>query len=133
MLVGFEASALQGYKSGVGYYAENLLSGMMTVAPEHDFVLFSNRDMRACWKPLAGERLYTERFFPVRAAWMQAVLPGTLRRVQPDVCHFPNYLAPIYSDVPYVVTIHDMTLFVTPRMHRLKKLVLDRTLLPHVA
>jgi len=133
MLIGFEASALQGCKSGVGYYAENLLGGIMAVAPEHDYMLFSNRDMRQAWQPLSRETLYDDRFFPVRAAWMQAVLPGTLRRVRPDVCHFPNYLAPIASGYPYLVTIHDMTLFITPRFHRFKKLVLDRTLLPHVA
>lgn len=133
MLVGFEASVLQGCKSGVGYYAENLLGGMMAVAPEHDYVLFSNRDMRGTWQPLARETVYSRRFFPMRAAWMQAVLPGSLRRVRPDVCHFPNYLAPVTSGCPYVVTIHDMTLFITPRFHRFKKLVLDRTLVPHVA
>ena len=64
---------------------------------------------------------------------MQAVLPGTLRRVQPDICHFPNYLAPLASGCPYVVTIHDMTLYITPRFHHVKKLLLDRTLLPYVA
>ncbi len=133
MLIGFEASALQGCKSGVGYYAENLLGGMMAAAPEHDFMLFSNRDMREAWQPLSRETLYDDRFFPVRAAWMQAILPGTLRRVRPDVCHFPNYLAPVAPGCPYLVTIHDMTLFITPRFHRFKKLVLDRTLVPHVA
>ncbi|MEO8285853.1 MAG: glycosyltransferase family 1 protein [Chloroflexota bacterium] len=133
MLIGFEASALQGCKSGVGYYAENLLSGMMSVAPEHDYVLFSNRDMRDSWQPIGRETLYSDRFFRMRAAWMQAMLPGSLRRVRPDICHFPNYLAPIASDCPYVVTIHDMSLFITPRFHRFKKLVLDRTLVPHVA
>jgi glycosyltransferase involved in cell wall biosynthesis len=133
MLIGYEASALQGCKSGVGYYAENLLGGMMRVAPEHDYLLFSNRDMSSTWQPQGRERLHGERFFPVRAAWMQMVLPGSLRRAQPHVCHFPNYLAPILTDCPYVVTIHDMTLYITPRFHRFKKLVLDRTLLPHVA
>jgi glycosyltransferase involved in cell wall biosynthesis len=53
--------------------------------------------------------------------------------VQPNICHFPNYLAPIATSCPYVVTIHDMTLFITPRLHRWKKLLLDRTLIPHVA
>jgi glycosyltransferase involved in cell wall biosynthesis len=106
---------------------------MLSAAPEHDYVLFSNRDMRPSWRPLAHERLYSDRFFPVRAAWMQAVLPGTLRRERPDICHFPNYLAPLASNCPYVVTIHDMTLYITPHYHRFKKLVLDRTLLPHVA
>jgi glycosyltransferase involved in cell wall biosynthesis len=133
MRIGFEASVLQGCKSGVGYYAENLLAGMMAVAPQHDYVLFSNRDLRESREPIADERVYDRGFFPVRAAWMQTVLPGNIRRAAPDVCHFPNYLAPLASHCPYVVTIHDMTLYITPRFHRFKKLVLDRTLLPHVA
>jgi glycosyltransferase involved in cell wall biosynthesis len=133
MRIGFEASALQGCKSGVGYYAENLLAGMMAVAPEHDYVLFSNRDIREGRSPLGGEQVYDRGFFPVRAAWMQTVLPGSIRRAAPDVVHFPNYLAPLASPCPYVVTIHDMTLYITPRFHGFKKLVLDRTLLPHVA
>src|ERR1041385_6012141 len=139
MLIGVEASALHGCKSGVGYYTENLLTSIMRVAPEHDYVLFSNRDMSDNWPPVQGPgvrgqgsgvgvrlkqgpdswpltpncSVYNRRLFPVRAAWMQMVLPGTLREVQPDVCHFTNYLAPLASDCPYVVTIHDMTLFVT--------------------
>jgi glycosyltransferase involved in cell wall biosynthesis len=133
MLIGFEASALQGCKSGVGYYAENLLAGMMAVAPQHDYLLFSNREINGSWQHLAHEQFYTGRYFPVRLAWMQGVLPGTLRRVRPDVCHFPNYLAPMATACPYVVTIHDMTLFITPRLHRWKKLLLDRTLIPVVA
>lgn len=133
MLIGYEASALLGCKSGVGYYAENLLAGMMRVAPQHDYVLFSNHDMAGAWKALGGERLYRGRYFSMRLAWMQGVLPGTLRRVRPDVCHFPNYLAPLATRCPSVVTLHDMTLFVTPRFHHWKKLVLDRTLIPLVA
>ena len=133
MRIGFEASALQGCKSGVGYYAENLLTSMMSVAPQHDYVLFSNREIRDSGPILSGQRVYDGGYFPVRTAWMQTVLPGNIRRAAPDVCHFPNYLAPLASPCPYVVTIHDMTLYITPRFHRLKKLVLDRTLLPHVA
>lgn len=133
MLIGYEASALQGCKSGVGYYAENILSGMMSVAPEHDYLLFTNRDVNASWRRLAHERLYTDRYFPVRFAWMQSVLPGTLRRTRPDIVHFPNYLAPLATSFPYVVTMHDMTLFITPQLHRWKKLLLDRTLIPLVA
>jgi glycosyltransferase involved in cell wall biosynthesis len=133
MLIGYEASALQGRKSGVGYYTENMLASVMRAAPQHKYVLFSNRDMRDGWKQFASETLYTERLFPVRAVWMQAVLPGTLRRVQPDLCHFTNYLAPVTMRCPYIVTVYDMTIFVTPRMHSFKKLVLDRTLIPVVA
>jgi glycosyltransferase involved in cell wall biosynthesis len=133
MLVGFEASSLRGCKSGVGYYTENLLSSIMRVAPEHDYVLFSNREMNGTWQRLGSERLYDRRHFPVRALWMQTVLPASLRDVMPDVCHFTNYLAPLSCTCPQIVTIYDMTIFITPRYHDFKKLVLDRTLIPRVA
>jgi glycosyltransferase involved in cell wall biosynthesis len=135
MLIGYEASALQGRKSGVGYYAENLLAGMMSAAPQHDYVLFSNRAIVSPLDATPAGRLsaYKGRYFPMQTAWMQGVLPGTLRRVRPDVCHYPNYLAPLAGNCPSVVTLHDMTLFVTPRFHHWKKLVLDRTLIPLVA
>lgn len=133
MLIGFEASALRGYKSGVGYYTENLLGSIMRVAPEHDYVLFSNREMNDAWQRLGSERLYDRRYFPVRALWMQAMLPGSLSDVHPDVCHFTNYLAPLSCECAQIVTIYDMTVFITPRYHNFKKLVLDRTLIPMVA
>ncbi len=133
MLIGLEASSLHGSKSGVGYYTENLLSTIMRIAPEHRYILFSNRDMRDSWELLGGETIYDRHLFRVRAAWMQTMLPRALREVRPDICHFTNYLAPLTSGCPYIVTIYDMTLFVTPRLHRFKKLVLDRTLIPHVA
>jgi glycosyltransferase involved in cell wall biosynthesis len=133
MLIGFEASALHGHKSGVGYYTENMMSSVMKAAPEHRYVLFSNRDIRPDWRQLGSEVVYDRRFFPVRAVWMQAALPMALRDVSPDVCHFTNYLAPLACHCPYVVTIYDMTVFVTPKYHNLKKLVLDRTLIPRVA
>ncbi len=132
MLIGLEASALYGCKSGVGYYTENLLSSVMAMAPEHRYILFANKDVKAHAR-LGGEILYDRHLFRIRAAWMQAMLPRALREVRPDICHFTNYLAPLTSSCPYIVTIYDMTLFVTPRLHRFKKLALDRTLIPHVA
>jgi glycosyltransferase involved in cell wall biosynthesis len=133
MLIGFEASALRGRKSGVGYYTENMLAAIMRLEPEHSYVLFSNREMGDGWKPLGSETVHTRPGFPVRAVWMQALLPGTLRRVKPDLCHFTNYLAPLYTPCPYVVTMYDMSVFLTPRMHNVKKRILDRTLIPAVA
>jgi len=104
----------------------------MKIAPEHDYVLFSNRSMEGT-KRLPSGRVYEGRYFPVRAAWMQAVLPGALKHVHPDLCHFTNYLAPLSVSCPYVVTVYDMTLYIMPKYHRFKKLVLDRTLIPMVA
>lgn len=133
MLIGFEASALQGQKSGVGYYTENLLGAIARVAPQHNYVLFSNREVKGIYPQDGSLRAHRRHAFPVRNIWMQSSLPLALRQTHPDVCHYPNYLAPLISGCPSVVTIHDMTLFITPRLHSFKKLALDRTLIPHVA
>src|SRR4051812_12452049 len=114
MLIAVEATALQGNKSGVGYYTENLLVSVMKAAPEHRYMLFFNRDVRAGWKKLGVETVYDRRFFPVRTAWLQAGLPLALREVGPELCHFTNYLAPLVCDCPSIVTIHDMTIYITP-------------------
>src|SRR5436305_13406246 len=110
MLGGLEASGCHGRKSGVGYYTENLLGSVVGMAPQHRYVLFSNRDMGDTWERMGGEVIYRRHLFRVRAAWMQTMLPRALREVEPDICHFTNYLAPLYSNCPYLVTIYDMTL-----------------------
>jgi glycosyltransferase involved in cell wall biosynthesis len=137
MLIGFEVSSLQGFMSGVGYYTQNLVTSIMEVAPEHQYVLFSNRDIAnvspLSLMPRGGNETVYQRHFRVRSLWMQTVLPFALRAVRPDVCHFTNYMSPLVSACPSVVTMYDMTVFVTPRYHQFKKLVLDRTLIPRVA
>ena len=134
MLVGFEASALHGRKSGVGYHTENMMASIMAASRENRYVLFSSRDVRnEDYFSLGSALEYNDRHFPVRAAWMQTVLPSALRQVRPDLCHFTNYLAPVQCPCPSIVTIYDMTVFITPRFHTLKKFVLDRTLIPIVA
>lgn len=152
MLVGFEASALQGQKSGVGYYTENMIANVIATSPQDKFVLFSSRDLRRgneSYAPAsrqsdecstasdilsrATNMQYSTRHLPVRALWMQTALRGAIRSARPDVCHFTNYLAPLNCPYPYVVTIYDMSVFITPRCHTFKKIVLDRTLIPIVA
>ncbi|MEA2575943.1 MAG: hypothetical protein QOH93_3241 [Chloroflexia bacterium] len=133
MLVGFEASALHGRKSGVGYHTENMMASIMAASPENRYVLFSSRDVRGDDYALGAGLEYNARHFPVRTVWMQTVLPSALRQVRPDLCHFTNYLAPVQCPCPSIVTIYDMTVFITPRFHTFKKFVLDRTLIPIVA
>jgi glycosyltransferase involved in cell wall biosynthesis len=64
---------------------------------------------------------------------MQLVLPRILRRLRPHLVHFTNYLAPLTTEIPYVVSIHDMSLTVLPRFHTVKKRLLTSALVPRVA
>jgi hypothetical protein len=64
---------------------------------------------------------------------MQLVLPGILKETRPEVAHFTNYLAPVLTDVPFVVSFHDMSLTLLPEAHTLKKRLLTASLIPTVA
>lgn len=134
MILGFDASSLVGQKSGVGYYAARLLAHLAAGADTgivERILILSNREVSTP----TSRRLEICRAgrFPVRAVWMQLVLPFLLRRLRADLIHYPNFLAPLAGRTPYVVTVHDMSLAHFPRYHPLKARLLTSTLLPACA
>ena len=128
--IGFDATTLRGAKSGVGYYTSHLLTHLMSEAPDLDYLLLSNRPIDDA---PGGRRLPDRYQFPNRTVWMQTVLPVALGRERPALCHFTNSIAPLPTSIPSVVTIHDMTLTLFPRLHPLKKHLVARPIIPLAA
>lgn len=133
MRIGYDVTPLGERMSGVGTYTLQLLLGMAEAEPTHEFLLLSNRTghhaqlaagppLRDAWAP-----------FPSRALWMQLALPRRLSSLAPDICHYPNSIAPLRSPCPYVITVHDMTLSTMPGHHPWRKQLLVRPLIPLVA
>src|SRR5690606_41056295 len=52
-----------------------------------------------------------------RLAWEQSGLPHVADRVAADVIHLPTYTIPMSTDLPTVVTLHDVTLLAEPQPH----------------
>jgi glycosyltransferase involved in cell wall biosynthesis len=134
VIVGYDATTISGELSGVGYYTARLLASLAHGAGGgivDRLIVLSNRDLGLA----AGPRVQLQAggHFPVRFLWMQLVLPGLLRRLRPDLVHYTNYLAPVRSAVPYVVTVHDMSVSLMPHFHTLKKRLLTSRLVPLVA
>src|SRR5688500_3925652 len=132
MRIGYDVTPVGERMSGVGTYTLQLLLGMARAEPGHEFLLLSNRPdhrsqltapaLRDHWAP-----------FPSRMLWMQMALPRRLARLGPDICHYPNSIAPLRSPCPYVLTVHDMTLSTMPRHHPWRKQLLVRPLIPLAA
>jgi len=120
-----------GRLSGVGYYTQRLLSSLAGREGLQKIVVLSNRPITVADVP--GLEVYRRGAFPVRSIWMQLLLPGILRELRPDLAHFTNYLAPMVAPVPYVVSVHDMSLTLVPEHHTLKKRLLTASLVPAVA
>src|SRR6185369_529979 len=127
MRIAFDGTVLHGRKSGVGYYCEELLKAMVATNHTDQFFVFSHKALNLSLPSSNGNLNVTnESLFPVRAIYLHALLPRVLERIQPDLCHYTNFLAPISQAQPYVVTIHDMGLEVMSNAHPLMKRLYTR-------
>ncbi len=134
MKIAFDGTVLHGRKSGVGYYCEELLKAMVAVNHEDQFFVFSHQSLAVNFASSNGNLQFTNSLhFPIRALYLHVLLPKVLKAIRPDICHYTNFLAPVFENRPYVVTIHDMGLEVLRDAHPLAKRLYTRRLIPLVA
>jgi glycosyltransferase involved in cell wall biosynthesis len=130
MRLAVEVTTCDAQRSGVGYYAEHLVDGLLeTRRPADEVVLISNRapapELQGRWAPhlrVSG--------LPVRMAWMQAEVPRILGEEGVDVAVFPNYLVPLAAPCTTIVVVHDLALLRMPDLFTRRKSLIMRTLLP---
>ena len=103
---------LPGVVGGMETYAAGLLYGLEKMAPEHEFIVFVNREA-ADW-PLPVSPQFTRVVCPVNATnraaryyFEQTRLPGLLRHWQVDLLHSLGYVGPVVCPCPTVLTIPD--------------------------
>ena len=127
MRIGYDASSIRRYRSGVGHYAASLLDALRSLFPEREFLLLSHLAQTG----FAGVNLLPtqRRSFPIKEIWMQLLLPRILERFRPDICHFTNSVAPLNIRVPYVVTVHDLSLIMHPEWHPWSRRIWMRNIL----
>jgi glycosyltransferase involved in cell wall biosynthesis len=132
-LVGYDATPLEGKPSGVGHYAWQLLTHALQESDVWRFQLLANRPLNGHLKDVPLALPVSGPYFPVRSVWMQGLLPLSLRKAQPTLCHFTNYLMPLALPCPALVTVHDMSPFLYPETQPRKNVLLMRALLPQIA
>jgi glycosyltransferase involved in cell wall biosynthesis len=133
MIAGIDGSSLTQGLSGVGYYTARLLSGLAERLGRSDLrelVVLAHRPVPV---PLASGLRVSGRHLPVRAAWMELCVPRALREAGADVAHFTNYTAPLRLELPYLVTVHDMSLALLPWCYTWKMRLIVPRVLPRVA
>jgi glycosyltransferase involved in cell wall biosynthesis len=131
--IGFDGTPLMGQRTGVGNYTGHLLSALLDINSDYEYLLYSNRTLEGL-EPALDRAVRVEGYLPSsRWLWMQLVLPQLIRRTQPDLCHFTNASAPLWQPKPFVLTIHDASLFLWRRYHPRSRLLAIRALLPALA
>jgi len=131
--VGVDATPMLEPRSGVGYYTSRLLSSLLHNSKGWEFHLFSNRDLGNLEPPL-DRAMRPQRYFGgSRWLWLHLILPAIVRRRRLDLCHYTNAVAPLWQSVPYILTIHDASLFLQPQHHPRARHLTMRLFLPWVA
>lgn len=132
MRIGFDATPLLVTRAGIGKYTHALLCALGEVASDHDYLLYANQPIPP--DPTLTHAYYPRNYFPrSRWLWEQAILPRTIQRDQVDLFHFPNNSASLATRTPYVVTIHDASLFLHRQYHPWQRVVALRLMMPQIA
>ncbi|MBT3948706.1 glycosyltransferase, partial [Candidatus Parcubacteria bacterium] len=110
MRIGIDARMFgPGY--GLGRYVEQLIKHLEKNDRENEYVVFMKNDTWDLWKPKY------DNFKKVKANihWYtfaeQLKLKSIIKKEQIDLMHFPHWNIPIFFNDPFVVTIHDLTMF----------------------
>lgn len=131
MRIGFDASSIGRERSGIGHYSASLLQALSALYPECEFLVLSHLGHLA---PRGSNLVSTQRrSFPIKEIWLQLWLPVILARRRPDLCHFTNSIAPLLPGVPYVLSVHDLSLVHHPEWHpRIRRLWMRRLMRPSI-
>lgn len=133
MRIAFDATPLHAGRSGIGTYTESLVRGLLGLSPRPELHLVTNVRPVLDGPDLEHAHVTVGPGGIERGLWVQGVLPFRMRRVDPDVCHFPNFLVPRGLRCPSVVTLHDMAVMRHPELFGLKKRQITRRLIPGAA
>lgn len=132
MNIAIDLTSIPKKKSGVGRYLVSLLDFLQKADTENTYFLFIHDD------DISGFNItsYNFKLIPVkskylrnvwlRLLWEQFVLPGELKKHKIDLLHSPHYTMPYFSRVKHVVTFHDMSFFIVPKVHNFAKRYLFR-------
>ncbi len=110
MHIGIDARFFGGsFAKGLGRYTEKLLIHLDQLNPPHRFTVFLRKENWDLFQPTHPEK-FTKVPAPFR--WYsieeQIRLPSLIKQQRVDLMHFPHFNVPMFSRVPFVVTIHDL-------------------------
>jgi len=125
--IGIDATPLPAQPVGAGVYIIQLIRALAAELGAHHFIVFAQRSRRPLidTPQLTGvEWIETPDLSPARRlVWEQVALPRLARRAGVDVLHSLHYTRPYFLPCASVVTFHDMTFFLYPKLHTRSKRV----------
>ena len=103
---------------GLGRYVAELVTALQSVDTDNEYVLFLRKEnFHEC---VITNTRFTKRMVDV--PWYsfaeQREMPREIALAKVNLMHYPHWNVPIFSRVPFVVTIHDLILLEDPASAR---------------
>ena len=105
--VGIDGRAFTSPAAGVRRYVEGLAGALATLDDGPELVALGGVDSSAI--PRGVGHVAEPSHPPTNVGWTLVGLPRAAARARVDLIHAPAYTAPIWSGVPVVLTIHDVS------------------------
>ncbi len=114
--IGIDARML-GKGHGLGRYVEQLLRGIEQYGAQHQYVVFVlNAECRIQNAELLSKFEVVEVNIPWYSVEEQVKFSSVIKKHNIDLMHFPHWNIPLLYNDPYIVTIHDLTMYHYPRL-----------------
>lgn len=116
MVIGIDARSLEGNKTGVGRYLENLLMFWRHQEKCHFFLFFKNETPRDQLLKARNFHLILNRS-KSNFLFTHFVLPKLLKKYKCNVFFAPSYIAPLTIKIPFALTLHDIIYEARPDLY----------------
>lgn len=113
MRIGIDARLSYHQPAGISRYTWYLLRALAQLNQHDEFVVFQHRKHR---EPLIDQSNFhrSTLYAPVHRGIEQLLLPFELFWQSLDLIHSTDFIPPLYSPVPAVITVHDLAFFHWP-------------------
>lgn len=118
-----DATPIPANRGGVGRYVDELVRHL--VGPPLDVVVACHDHDRELFRSMGAEVITAPSYTNSTAGrllWEQIGLPRAAKKTRANVIHSVHYTSPLFTRIPRVITIHDLTFFSHPQFHtRIKR------------
>lgn len=100
--------------TGIGRYTRRLLQELAAIDRTDEFVVTVRRADLATWEPPGPNVTPVVADLRPHRVREQLAMPVILRRLRPDLVHFPHYNVAVGHRGPFVVSVQDLTMLRFP-------------------
>lgn len=131
MRIGVDARPLrENQTSGIPRYVHNMLESLAKIDTQNEYVLYAHKNFESNY----GNQFSVKHGALTRygSVWMQAELPGWLRRDHIDVFWGTQHILPLLASaaIKTVLTVHDLVHYVFPETMRPMNLLINKLIIP---